>query len=177
VLWTVPPLPAVAPGQLWLTQLSQGGEEARAVAHALDGVDVVVYDRPLEEFVGRCLPLGSYAEPASTAEGAAARCVRFVRDGWSVVRLLPAQLTPRERTRRIQHVIDELATARVPVRMPATIFATADGIEERIAVQLEDLAAIVASFPRDARLAIVIDALGAAAPAKLRAIAANGLAG
>jgi hypothetical protein len=124
------------------------------------------------------LPLGGYAEPASGSEVSAARSVRFVRDGWSVARLLPAGVSPRERTRRTQDIVDELAAAKVAGRLPVTILAdAADGIEERIEARFDDLTAIVASFPRDTRLAIIIDAFSGGAGARLHAVAANGLAG
>jgi hypothetical protein len=91
---------------------------------------------------------------------------------------LPAGLSPRERTRRVQDVVDELAAAKVAGRLPVTILAeAADGIEERIEARFDDLTAIVASFPRDTRLAIVIDAFTGSIGARLNAVAANGLAG
>jgi hypothetical protein len=174
----VPRLPAIAAGQLWLVELASGEALPAPVHHALDGANVVIYDRALTAAVADGLPLGSYAEPASGSEAAAARSVRFARDGWSVARLLPAGLSPRERTRRVQDVVDELAAAKVAGRLSVTILAdAADGIEERIEARFDDLTAIVASFPRNTRLAIVIDAFGEAVATRLHAVAANGLAG
>jgi hypothetical protein len=175
---TVPRLPVIAPGQLWLVELAPGEAPPAPVRHALDGANVVIYDRALTAALGDELPLGSYAEPASGSEAAAARSVRFARDGWSVARLLPAALSPRERTRRVQDIVDELAAAKVPGRLPVAILAdAADGIEERIEARFDDLTAIVASFPRATRLAIVIDAFAAGVATRLHAVAANGLAG
>jgi hypothetical protein len=174
----VPRLPIVAPGQLWLVDLAPEEAPSAAARHALDGANVVIYDRALTAALTDALPLGGYAEPAAGSEAAAARSVRFARDGWSVARLLPAGLSPRERTRRVQDVVDELAAAKVAGRLPVTILAeAADGIEERIEARFDDLTAIVASFPRDTRLAIVIDAFAGSAGARLHAVAANGLAG
>jgi hypothetical protein len=171
-------LPVIAPGQLWLVELAPAEVPPAPVHHALDGANVVIYDRALTEAVADELPLGGYAEPASGSEAAASRSVRFARDGWSVARLLPAGLSPRERTRRVQDVVDELAAAKVAGRLPVTILAdAADGIEERIEARFDDLTAIVASFPRDTRLAIVIDAFAGSTGARLHAVAANGLAG
>jgi hypothetical protein len=173
-------LPAITPGQLWLIELPVDGAAPASVRHALDGVNVVIYDRALAGAVAEALPFGSYAEPASTQSDAiAARCVRFARDGWSVARLMPACVSQRERTRRVQDVVDELAAARVAGRLPVSILAeTADGIEERYEARFDDLAAIVDSHPGDTLLAIVIDAFGdAVAPARLHAVAGNGLAG
>jgi hypothetical protein len=174
----VPRLPVVAPGQLWLVELVPEEAPPAPVRHALDSANVVIYDRALTAAVADELPLGGYAEPASGSETAAARSVRFTRDGWSVARLLLAGLSPRARTRQVQDVVDELAAAKVAGRLPVTILAdAADGIEERIEARFDDLTAIVASFPRDTRLAIVIDAFAGSAGPRLHAVAANGLAG
>lgn len=173
-----PPLPDVAPGQLWLVQLAPEAPLPAAAQHVLGAANVVIYDRALTAAVAAALPVGGYAEPASGAEPAAARSARFAQDGWSVARLLPARLAPRERTRRVQDLVDELAAAKVPGRLSVQVFAaTADGIEEHLSARFDDLAAIVASFPRDTRLTIVIDAFGGGAAARLHAVAANGLAG
>ena len=175
----VPALPAVAPGQLWLVELPVGAEPRAAARHALDGANVVLYDRALADIVALALPLGSYAEPApARSDAAASRSVHFARDGWSVARLLPARLPSRERTRRVQDIVDELAAAKVAGRLPVTVVTTsADGVEERIAARFDDIASIVASHPRDTLLAIVIDAFADVDAAHLHAVAANGLAG
>jgi hypothetical protein len=174
-----PKFPVIAPGQLWLVELPIDGAPPAPVRHAIDGANVVIYDRDLAETVAKSLPLGNYAEPASPhSEAAAARCVRFARDGWSVARLLPARLSQRERTRRVQDVVDEFAMARVAGRLPVSIIAmTKDGIEEQLEARFDDLAAIVDSHPRDTQLAIVIDAFAGGASARLHMVAANGLAG
>jgi hypothetical protein len=169
---------ALAPGQLWLVEQAPEEAASASVRHVLDGANVVIYDRALTAAVADGLPLGSYAEPASGPEASASRSVRFARDGWSVARLLPAGLSSRERTRRVQDVVDELAVAKVAGRMPVAILAeAADGIEERIEARFDDLTTIVASFPRDTRLTIVIDAFAGGVATRLHAVAANGLAG
>jgi hypothetical protein len=172
-------LPAVKPGQLWLVELPAAGAPFAPACHVLDSANVVIYDRALAGAVADSLPLGGYAEPAAAqSEAAAARCVRFARDGWSVARLLPTRLPQRERTRRIQDIVDELAAAHVAGQHSVSIFAeAADGIEERFETRFDDVAAVVASYPRDTRLAIVIDAFNSDAAARLHAVAANGLAG
>jgi hypothetical protein len=173
----LPTRPAVAPGQLWLVELAPQQVLPLPARQALDGVNVVIYDRGLTAVVAEELPLGGYAEPASGSEAAAARSVRFANDGWSVARLLSAGFSSRERTRRVQDIVDELAAAKVAGRLPVTILADAgDGIEERIEARFDDLTAIVASFPRDTRLTIVVDAFaGVVVP--LHTVAMNGLAG
>jgi len=175
---TPPTLPAIRPGQLWLVELPATGAPFAPACHVLDDANVVIYDRALADTVAEALPLGGYAEPAAAqSEAAAARCVRFARDGWSVARLLPTRLPQRERTRRVQDMVDELAAAHMAGRLAVTILAEADGGEERFEVRFDDLAAAVASYPRDTRLAIVIDAFIVDAAARLHAVAANGLAG
>jgi hypothetical protein len=175
----IPALPLVAPGQLWLIELSPDEPLSAAARRALDGANIVIYDRLLADTVALALPLGTYAEPApARSDAAAARAVHFARDGWSVARLLPARLASRERTRRIQDIVDELAAAKVAGRLPVTILAAGpDGIEETVGARFDDLASIVASHSRDTRLAIVIDAFAGAGAARLHAVAANGLAG
>jgi hypothetical protein len=174
----LPPLPVVAPGQLWLVELPDTGAVPAPARHVLDHANVVIYDRSLAGNVAEALPLGGYAEPASDAAQTAARAARFARDGWSVARLLPARLAPRERTRRVQDVVDALAAAAIAGRLPVTILAeAADGIEERTEARFDELTAVVARHPRDTRLAIVIDTSGAGGAARLHAVAANGLAG
>ena len=172
-----PTLPAVAPGQLWLIEVPAAGALPAPARHALDGINVVIYDRALADAVAGGLPLGGYAEPAAAHEAAASRCVHFARDGWSVARLLPAGLSQRERTRRTQDFVDELASAKVLGGLRVQIVAEdADGIAEQFEARFDDLASIVALHPRDTRLAVVIDAFDGGAT-RLHAVAANGLAG
>jgi hypothetical protein len=174
----LPPIPAVTPGQLWLIELPVGSTLSAPARHVLDGADVVIYDRALTGMVANALPLGTYAEPAARSDASPSRCVRFARDGWSVARLLPAGLPQRARTRQVQDVVDELAAARVAGRLPVSILAeSADGSENRFQTRFDDLASTVAYHPSDALLAIAIDAFGVAAPTRLHAAAANGLAG
>lgn len=175
----LPALPLVGPGQLWLVELSPDETLSDAARRALDGANVVIYDRALADAVALALPLGTYAEPApARSDAAAARAVHFARDGWSVARLLQARLASRDRTRRIQDIVDELAAAKIAGRLPVTIVAAGpEGVDEQIEARFDDLASIVASHPRDTRLAIVIDAFAGAGAARLHAVAANGLAG
>ncbi|HWD60028.1 MAG TPA: hypothetical protein VG308_17220 [Stellaceae bacterium] len=170
-------LPAIRPGQLWLVEAAADAP-SQVARHALDAAHVVVYDRALADTVAHGLPLGSYAEPAAAHEAAASRCVRFARDGWSVARLVPAHLPQRERTRRLQDFVDELAAAKVPGSLPVLVLTeAADGTAEQFEARFDDIASIVATHPSNTRLAIAIDAFGGGAPTRLHAAAANGLAG
>src|ERR1700730_8652432 len=96
-------LPVMRPGQLWLVELPATAPEVSPLEYrALSNANVVIYDRALAPTVTRLLPLGGYAEPAPSSDGqvraGSARCVRFVRDGWSVARLFhPGFQAGRER--------------------------------------------------------------------------------
>jgi hypothetical protein len=181
----LPTLPDVAPGQLWLVEASAvDGAPSAPARHAVDGANVVIYDRALAPLLADMLPFGSYAEPAPVGEGAgdgsgdaaAARCVRFARDGWSVARLLPSRLPRRERAARVRAFVDELAAAKAPGGLRVTVLAeAADGICERADASLDGLGDIVSTYPRDSRLTIVIEAFGDRVA--VYAVAANGLAG
>jgi hypothetical protein len=181
-LAALPALPDIAPGQLWLVELpTASGAPSTPASHAVDGANVVIYDRALAEWLAASLPLGTYAEPAPAATGlgdaAASRCVRFARDGWSVARLLPARLPQRERARRVRDVVDELVAAKVSGALPVSVLAEIGGVAERTDTRLDRLTDTVATYGRDARLTIVIGAFAAGAAARLHAVAANGLAG
>jgi hypothetical protein len=177
-----PALPIVAPGQVWLVELPVGDiASSGPVRRVLDAVNVVVYDRALAEPLADVLPFGAYAEPAAAVDSdaaAAARCVRFARDGWSVARLVPAGLGQRDRTRRVRALIAELTAAKAPGGLAASVLAEIDdGICERVDTRLDRLADAVATYPRDTRLLIAVDAFAGGAAARLQAVAANGLAG
>jgi hypothetical protein len=178
----LPTLPAVAPGQLWLVEAPAAkGVLSASARHALDGANVVIYDRAFGARLAQLLPLGTYAElaPASAGAGdaAAPRCVRFARDGWSVVRLMPPRLPQRDRARRIRDFVDEFTAAKAPGALPVRVLAEAAyGIREEADTSLDRLADTVATYSRDTRLAIVIDAFGGGAT-MLQAVAGNGLAG
>jgi hypothetical protein len=176
----LPTLPPIAPGQLWLVEAPAAhGAPSAPARHAVDGVNVVVYDRPLAPLLADILPLGSYAEPAPTSgsgEAVARRCVGFARDGWSVARLLP-RLPQRERLSRVRELVAALGAAKVPGGSCVTVLAEAgDGIGEEAHTSLDRLADTVATYARDTRLAIVIDAFGRGA-ASPSVVVNNGLAG
>lgn len=179
---TLATLPEIKPGQLWLVEAPAAKAAFSTPArHALDGVNVVIYDRALANRLGHVLPLGAYAEPAAddaaSASAAATRCVRFARDGWSVVRLMPPRLPQRDRLRYVNDFVAALAAAKVPGSLPVRVMAeAADGIREDAATSLDRLADTVATYDRDTCIAIVIDAFAGGASG-LHAVAANGLAG
>jgi len=175
---TLPNFPAIEPGQLWLIEVSADGTPSAPARHAVDGANVVIYDRVLAGLLSETLPLGTYAEPAvdGPTGASAPRCVRFTGDGWSVVRLIAARLPQRERAGRVRELVDALAAAMAPSDLAVQIFAEADGICEHEETGLDRLAHLVATHPRDTRLTIVIAAQGSGA-ARAQAVAGNGLAG
>src|SRR4051794_18712157 len=82
-------IPVMRPGQLWLVEFPATPPEFAPLEHrALSGANVVIYDRALAPTVARLLPVGGYAEPVASSDGhsgaGSERCVRFIRDGWSV---------------------------------------------------------------------------------------------
>jgi hypothetical protein len=80
----------LAGGQVWVIEISPTDELSPLHRKIVTESNVMIYDRSLEAIVAEALPLGGYAEPDSSAQ-AAQRCVRFARDGWSVVRLVDRQ--------------------------------------------------------------------------------------
>lgn len=175
------PLPDIVPGQVWLVEMPAiDGALSTPLRRVLEAVNVVIYDRGLAERLAKSLPLGSYAEPAAAnrlGDAAASRSVRFARDGWSVVRLVPARPAQRERGRRVRNLVEELLAAKVAGGIAVSIMTDTDGIADRVETRLDRLAEAVAAYPRDARLLIAIGAFDAGAAPRLRAVAANGLAG
>jgi hypothetical protein len=155
------------------------------IRRILDRANVVIYDRDLAEAVAAILPLGTYAEPAAPAgefgDPTALRAARFAADGWSVVRLVAARASQRDRVGRIRRLADALAATPAQTDLAATVYAEAgDGVCEPTETRLSRLDLVVVTYPRDARLTIVIqpsaDAVATAGP-RLRAVAGNGLAG
>ena len=147
---------------------------------------MVIYDRVFADAVARALPLGGYAEPAASADEAgdpaAARAVRFACDGWSVVRLLLSRPTQRERIARVRRLVEELAATKAPGDVPVTVLGElGDGVCEPTETRLDRLDLVVVTYPRDARLTIVVGGagggIGGDAAARLYAVAGNGLAG
>jgi hypothetical protein len=177
-----PAFPDIEPGQLWLIELpAADGKPSPALRRTIDRANVVIYDRVFADLVAHSLPLGNYAEPAASADEtddpAAARAVRFACDGWSVVRLLPSRPTQRERIARVRRLVEELAATKAPGDVAVTVFGElGDGVCEPTETRLDRLDLVVVTYPRDARLTIVVDGIAGVA-ARLYAVAGNGLAG
>ncbi|TMK07211.1 MAG: hypothetical protein E6G72_15740, partial [Alphaproteobacteria bacterium] len=92
---SVPQLPDVLPGQIWLVEHSAGMPLSPLDRAVLAAANVVLYDRALASLVAQLLPLGAYAEPLPGVEPATGpaimpRALDFAAEGWSVVQLVAA---------------------------------------------------------------------------------------
>ena len=178
-------LPVMRPGQLWLVELPATTPEFAPLEYrALSNANVVIYDRALAPAVARLLPLGGYAEPAASIDGQSAagseRCIRFVRDGWSVARLFhPGVQSGRERLDTIRQLSYRLLT-EMPADLPVRIFVSAGrGRYERNETQLYRLDAMIAEYApvRSSTFTIVLDVTDTGGEPRFSVASANGLAG
>src|SRR5207245_10185087 len=113
---SVPQLPGVLPGQIWVVEHDPGMPLSPLDRAVLIGANVVLYDRALASLVAQLLPLGAYAEPLPGVEPATGpaimpRALDFAAEGWSVVQLVAAGPAWR---------------ARVAARPPALLRASRD---------------------------------------------------
>lgn len=173
-------LPAVQSGQLWLIETAPGGALSDPARHVVDSANVVVYDRALARTLSDALPLGTYAEAAAEGapEASLSRCVRFACDGWSVVRMLAAPATQRDRVAGIRRLAEQVAGNRPAGEIAITVIGElADGICEPTHTRLDRLDLVVVTYPQDARLTVIVDGVGSPGGARVQAVAGNGLAG
>src|SRR2546423_10641976 len=92
---SVPQLPGVLPGQIWVVEHDPGMPLSPRHRAVLIGANVVLYDRALASLIAQLLPLGAYAEPLPGVEPATGpaitpRALDFATEGWSVVQLVTA---------------------------------------------------------------------------------------
>jgi hypothetical protein len=174
----------VRPGQLWFVEFPAAAPEFAPLEHrALTGANVVIYDRALAATVARLLPLGGYAEPVASSDGhsgaGSERCVRFIRDGWSVARLFhPGLQSGRERLDEIRELALRLLTIETLSDLPVQIFVSRrQGRYERNETQLSRLDAIVATYVPSSTFTIVLDVTDIGGAARFSVASANGLAG
>ena len=177
-------LPIIRPGQLWLVELPATAPEFAPLEHrALSNANVVIYDRALAPAVARLLPLGGYAEPAAAIDGQSAagseRCIRFVRDGWSVARLFHPGVQPGRRLDAIGQLSYRLLT-EMPADLPVRIFVSAGlGSYERNETQLCRLDAMIGEYAsaRSSTFTIVLNVTDTGGEPRFSVASANGLAG
>ncbi|HEV2100382.1 MAG TPA: ATP-binding cassette domain-containing protein [Stellaceae bacterium] len=163
--------PTVAAGELWLIAVPDAESKLTSLEYrALTTANVIVYDRTLTEAVAPLLPLGGYAEPAG-GDGLV-RCLQFVRDGWSVVRLIE-QPSPDDRDQAFQALAQQVRATGVFADWRVRRLSQQDG---RWLSGDDNVAPLPIRGGRGAREVIVIGASGATA-SDLYAVASNGLAG
>ena len=174
--------PAIEPGQLWLIEAAAGDALSACARHAVEGANVVIYDRALADTLSNALPLGTYAEAGErtdeASDPAAARAVRFACDGWSVARLVPARPTQRQRIVRVRRLVEELTAVKPVAEIAVTVYGElSDGVCEPTETRLSRLDQVVVTYPRDARLTIIVSGIAGQLAARVQAVAGNGLAG
>ena len=161
---------------MWLIEVAIGGAELSPVEHrAVTSANVIIYDRALTDIVAGVLPLGGYAEP-SIGDGAA-RCLQFVRDGWSVVRLVERAATPAEFTRRVRELAARLRTVAAPGELLAAGIGEGDGPPSREAQTLAEIEGLIAGIRDGARPVLRFGAFGTAIASGHVAVGSYGLAG
>jgi hypothetical protein len=176
-------LPDVAAGQLWLVELPPGVEPSPLERRALTTANVLIYDRALVDTVAAILPLGAYAEPAASTNGVrdqpSDRSLRFVLDGWSVVRLIDATDVPlRQRVDQIRALSEQLLAAGLPAQLPILLLAGTDaGRIWQTEAQLGALDATIAQCDPEDRLTLVFGAVRSRSARSLAFASSNGLAG
>jgi len=177
-----PKFPEIEAGQLWLIEASAETAPNSGARQAVDGANVVIYDRALTGTLTDALPRGTYAEAgASTdqaSDPAAARAVRFACDGWSVARLVPARPTQRQRIVRVRRLVEELAAVKPAADIAVTVYGElSDGVCEPTETRLSRLDQVVVTYPRDARLTVIVSGIAGQLAARTQSVAGNGLAG
>ncbi len=166
-------LPAIGPGELWLVEWPPGQALGAAEQKLIEAANVVVYDRSLAAAVAAALPLGGYAEPA-LGEAAIDRCVRFARDGWSVVRLIGAGT--QRGGGEIRAFAARLRGRGIADEPTVRLFADSGDSAGMDEASLRDLDAILEG-ERDHRLIVAFSGVAAGGVSPLGAVVANGLAG
>ena len=142
----------------------------------------MIYDRAVAGALANELPLGTYAEAGESTDDAsdpaAARAVRFACDGWSVVRLVPAGPTQRQRIVRVRRLVEELAASKSAAEVAVTVYGELkDGVCEPTETRLNRLDQVVVTYPRDARLTVVVSGINGHVASRTQAVSGNGLAG
>jgi hypothetical protein len=177
---SVPQLPGVLPGQIWLVEHDAGMPLSPLDRAVLAAANVVLYDRALASLVARLLPLGAYAEPLPGVEPATGpaitpRALDFAMEGWSVVQLVAAGPAWRA---RLAALPPALFRARRDGGLPVRVVAKdARGYERAFDAGHDEFAGLIRGFGDSERLTLVLGPLAAPRSAPAYAFTANGLAG
>ena len=177
---SVPQLPGVLPGQIWLVEHSAGMPLSRLDRAVLAAANVVLYDRALASLVAQLLPLGAYAEPLPGVEPATGpaimpRALDFAAEGWSVVQLVTAGPAWRARLAALPPALFRASRdGALPVRVVAK---DSGGHERAFDAGHNEFAELIRAFGDSERLTLIFGPLAAPRPAPAYAFTANGLAG
>ncbi|HTT79037.1 MAG TPA: ATP-binding cassette domain-containing protein [Stellaceae bacterium] len=165
--------PVVSAGELWVVELAAEGL-SRFEQDALVSANVIIYDRTLASTVSAALALGGYAEPAS--DNSAERCLGFVRDGWSVVRVVDRGVA--DFLAQLRMLALRLSAAGAPEDLPVSALACRGGADpKRIETRLADLDTLPEELKQVGGRAVGFAAFGGSKAALPHAVAFNGLAG
>jgi hypothetical protein len=170
--------PTLKPGQIWVVGYPIASCPSLLDCGALAGADIVFYDRALGPLIGDRLPLGSYAEPLpAESEGSipaiSARALKLASEGWSVVQLVRACRSWRQRLRKAGAAWVPSVRAGGPT---VRLVASADhfcGQEVRPFEPWE----LVDAAPENGLLALIVGPIAGGTATASSAVIANGLAG
>jgi hypothetical protein len=177
---SVPQLPGVLPGQIWVVEHDPGMPLSPLDRAVLIGANVVLYDRALASLIAQLLPLGAYAEPLPGVEPATGpaitpRALDFAAEGWSVVQLVTAGPAWRARLAALPPALFRASRdGALPVRVVAK---DSGGHERAFDAGQDEFAELIRGFSDSERLTVVFGPLAAPRPARAYAFTANGLAG
>lgn len=177
---SVPQLPDVLPGQIWLIEHGAGMPLSSLDRAVLAAANVVLYDRALASLVAQLLPLGAYAEPLPGVEPATGpaitpRALDFAAEGWSVVQLVAAGPAWRARLAVLPPALFRASRdGGLPVRV---VVKNSGGHERAFDAGHDDFAELIRGFGDSERLTLVLGPLAAPRSAPAYAFTANGLAG
>lgn len=168
--------PTLKPGQIWLVGYPIASRPSLLDWGALAGADIVLYDRALGPLIGDRLPPGSYAEPLSAGNEdtiPAARALKLASEGWSVVQLVRACRSWRQRLRKAGAAWVPSVRAGVPT---VRLIAPADHFCGQEVCPFE-FSERVDVAPENALLTLIVGPIAGATAAASSAVIANGLAG
>jgi len=165
----------VAPGELWLVEHAVAAR-ASAFERALTSANVIIYDRVLEGAVAALLPIGGYAEPASG--DVVGRCIRLVRDGWRVARIVERPATSADFSDLTRGLAARLRAAGAPPELDvrALVNIDASGFESTKA-RLAEIEQVIGRIGDGTSRAIVFGPFAPSIAPHLHLLASNGLAG
>ena len=177
---SVPQLPGVLPGQIWVVEHDPGMPLSPRHRAVLIAANVVLYDRALASLIAQLLPLGAYAEPLPGVEPATGpaimpRALDFAAEGWSVVQLVAAGPAWRARLAALPPALFRASRdGALPVRVVAK---DSGGHERAFDAGHDEFAELIRGFGDSERLTLIFGPLAAPRPAPAYAFTANGLAG